>query len=336
MAAQGHSHGGQELNGHSHAASPKGPELQTLITAQDESGCHELNEHLLFAVPKKGRLFDKVNELLEGCGLQYTRPNRVDIAHCKTLPVTIVFLPAADIATFVGAGNVDLGITGEDIVAENQVEDLVDVVMELGFGKCRLAVQAPISANITDPTTLLGKRIVTSFPNVTEKYFRGLQEQGATESACSVKYISGSVEAACGLGLADAIVDLVETGTTMKAAGLEIVSNIMQTQSVLIANKKTPHAELIETIRKRIAGYVTATQYVMVTFNVSRENQEEVCKIAPGKKAPTVTPLDGDGWVSISTLVKKSESHNVLDRLQQAGAEDILVFPITSTRFSNA
>eukprot|EP00658_Telonema_sp_P-2_P028020 TRINITY_DN21553_c0_g1_i10.p1 TRINITY_DN21553_c0_g1~~TRINITY_DN21553_c0_g1_i10.p1 ORF type:complete len:319 (-),score=80.91 TRINITY_DN21553_c0_g1_i10:54-1010(-) len=261
-----HSHGAG--HSHEHAHTPISPKMEPLIKCQVEQP-HEITDHMLFGVPKKGRLFEKVNALLEACGLDYNRPNRVDIAHCKSLPITIVFLPAADIATYVGEGNVDLGITGEDIVAESEAD--VNVVMRLGFGKCKLAVQAPLADEIKDPSLLLGKRVVTSFPNVARNYFAQLQAELGNEAAaeaCQIKFVSGSVEAACGLGLADAIVDLVETGTTMKAAGLEIVSSIMQTQSVLISNKHSPHTQLIEKLRKRIDGYITATQYVMVNYNI--------------------------------------------------------------------
>lgn len=167
-----------------------------------------------FAIPKKGRLFEKVAELLEGAGIEYRREPRLDVALCKDLPITLIFLPAADIAKYVGEGNVDIGITGIDVVEESNVE--VERVMELGFGKCKLCVQAPVANNITDPAQLSGGRIVTSFPYLTQKYFKAFDDaKGVTTK---VTEVSGSVEAACGLGLADAVVDLVETGTTMRVS----------------------------------------------------------------------------------------------------------------------
>lgn len=126
--------------------------------------------------------------------------------------MTMVFLPASDISKYVAAGNVDIGVTGIDIVEENGLE--VERVMNLGFGKCRLCVQAPVASNITDIKSLAGKRIVTSFPSLTKKFFEPLDKELGVET--SIQFLSGSVEAACGLGLADAVVDLVETGTTMK------------------------------------------------------------------------------------------------------------------------
>ncbi|KAL3907587.1 MAG: hypothetical protein SGILL_008813, partial [Bacillariaceae sp.] len=169
-------------------------------------------ENLKFAIPKKGRLYEKVVQLLKGAGVEFRRKDRLDVALCVGLPITLVFLPAADIAKFVGEGNVDLGITGFDVVQESQVT--VEKIMDLGFGKCKLCVQAPVVDNYENVKSLAGKRIVTSFPNVTKEFFKQYDEElGVTTK---IRYVGGSVEAACGLGLADAIVDLVETGTTMR------------------------------------------------------------------------------------------------------------------------
>lgn len=168
--------------------------------------------NLKFAVPKKGRLHEKVMAMLKGAGLDFHREARLDVALCVGLPITIVFLPAADIAKFVGEGNVDLGITGLDVVQESMVT--VDKLMDLGFGKCKLCVQAPVVDKITDVETLAGGRIVTSFPDLTKQFFKPLDEKKGVTTR--VRFVGGSVEAACGLGLADAVVDLVETGTTMR------------------------------------------------------------------------------------------------------------------------
>jgi ATP phosphoribosyltransferase len=173
-------------------------------------------ENLKFGIPKKGRLYNKVVELLQGAGIEFRRQERLDVALCIGLPITLVFLPAADIAKFVGEGNVDLGITGFDVVQESMVQ--VDKIMDLGFGKCKLSVQAPVVDKYQSVEALAGKRIVTSFPNVSSAFFKDYDEKLGVKT--SVNYVSGSVEAACGLGLADAVVDLVETGTTMRVREL--------------------------------------------------------------------------------------------------------------------
>lgn len=150
--------------------------------------------------------------MLKGAGIDFHREARLDVALCNDLPITLVFLPAADIAKYVGEGNIDIGITGLDVVRETGIE--VDHVMDLGFGKCKLCVQAPMVDAITDVETLAGKRIVTSFPELTKRFFDPIDAKKGVQT--SIKFVSGSVEAACSLGLADAVVDLVETGTTMR------------------------------------------------------------------------------------------------------------------------
>ena len=168
--------------------------------------------HCRFAIPKKGRLYEKVTEMLQGAGIEFRREPRLDIAVCVGFDMTLVFLPAADIAKFVGNGNVDIGITGFDVVTESEVE--VDKIMDLGFGGCKLCVQAPVADKIENVEDLAGKRIVTSFTSISKKFFAEIDAKKGTET--KINFVSGSVEAACGLGLADAVVDLVETGTTMR------------------------------------------------------------------------------------------------------------------------
>mmetsp|Transcript_64456 Transcript_64456/g.153845 ORF Transcript_64456/g.153845 Transcript_64456/m.153845 type:complete len:348 (+) Transcript_64456:97-1140(+) len=285
------------------------------------------DSQLILAVPKKGRLYEAVQKLLAGAGIEYTRKDRLDIAKSKNLPMSIVFLPAADIATYVGEGEVDIGITGQDVIAESEVE--VELLLQLGFGKCNLSVQAPDTGKPCPVESLAGKRIVTSFPNVTKKFFEPYEKPG---EPTHIKCISGSVEAACALGLADGIVDLVETGTTMKAAGLREVAVVMNTQSVLIGNPRTQHKELIEVILKRIIGYLTAQSWVMVTYNIHRSALPEASQITPGKRAPSIMPLELKDWVAVSALVPKAEAPAVMDRLANVGATDILLQSLLSSR----
>jgi len=289
-----------------------------------------LQSHLIFAVPKKGRLYETVKQVLAGAGIEYTRKERLDIAHSRNLPMSIVFLPAADIATYVGEGDVDLGITGEDVVAESDVN--VDVLMNLGFGKCSLSVLAPDSGDLSDVRKFAGKRIVTSFPHVTTHFFKNYEEPG---KPTKVKCISGSVEAACNLGLADAVVDLVETGTTMRAAGLAEVGMVMKSQSVLIANPNTKHKDLVEVVRRRLAGYLTAQNWLMVTYNVRRVDLPEVTKITPGKRSPSVQTLEEKDWVAVEALVPKGQAADIMDRLEAAGATDILLTSLLSSRMGD-
>lgn len=184
-----------------------------------------LNDRLLFAVPKKGRLHQACLDLLSGSDVQFHRHNRLDIALVHNFPMALIFLPAADIPTFVGEGRVDLGITGRDQVAEHEVENApteaegVVEIMDLGFGKCKLQVQVPEKGNISSPEQLIGKNVSTSFKNLAQQYFRRLESNqsqaqtngtsGEAKLSTRIKEITGSVEAACALGVADGIVDLV-------------------------------------------------------------------------------------------------------------------------------
>jgi ATP phosphoribosyltransferase len=183
-----------------------------------------LNDRLLFAVPKKGRLNQACIELLSGSDIQFHRHNRLDIALVKNLPLALVFLPASDIPTFVGEGRVDLGITGRDVVAEHEAitpaseTSGIQELMDLEFGRCKLQVQVPEKGNLHTPESLVGKTLVTSFTGLSEQYFREMEKkvsngesngEGSDKLKTTIKFVGGSVEAACALGVADGIVDLV-------------------------------------------------------------------------------------------------------------------------------
>lgn len=301
---------------------------------------------LKFAIPKKGRLYEQCVDMLNGCGLSYKRNPRLDIAFVNgPLKIKLVFLPAKDIAQFVGEGNVDLGLTGQDMVAECGA--VIDELLETGFGVCVLAVQTPKVNSIKDPKELCGKRLATSFPNLTEQYFATLAKDNKLQMP-SIRTISGSVEAACGLGLADGVIDLVETGATMEEAGLEKIAVVLKTQAVLIANPNSPHKELIEVIRKRIEGYLKAKQFSMLCkfmprpvlmaltrvadYNVKREDQGKAMAVTPGMKAPTVSPLDDADWVSVGAMVPNKEVADIMDKLQKIGATDLFIVGIENCR----
>jgi ATP phosphoribosyltransferase len=193
---------------------------------------HSLQDRLLFAVPKKGRLHQPCLDVIQGSDINFHRHNRLDIALVKNLPIALVFLPAADIPTFVGEGRVDLGITGRDQVLEHEAvvppteTTGVTELLDLDFGRCKLQVQVPEKGSIQKPEELLGKNIVSSFTNLATKYFRDL-ETGLTNGDkeggnTTIKYVGGSVEAACALGVADGIVDLVGRCTTYQGVVMRL------------------------------------------------------------------------------------------------------------------
>ena len=328
------------LFGHAEAAKcrlpPPAGELEAVSSVPSSISTREntLTDRLIFAVPKKGRMMEKCLQFISAAGLEYTRRDRVDVATVTNLPITLVFLPAADIAEYVGKGNVDIGITGEDIVAESQLP--VTVGLKLGFGKCKLALQVPEVHKSKPLSAYVGSRIVTSFPNVTKKFFDPLDAARAaadpTAQPTEIRTLSGSIEAACGLGLADAVVDLVETGTTMRAAGLDVLADILETQAVLITNPHTKHPELAARLITRIQGYINSTKFQLMQYNVPRTKLADAVKITPGKKSPSILPLDDDKWVAVSVMVAKKEVPDILEKLDAAGATDILVFSLTNCR----
>jgi ATP phosphoribosyltransferase len=312
---------------------------------------NHLEDRLLFAVPKKGRLQAATLDLLSGSDVQFRREARLDIALVKNLPIALIFLPAADIPTFVGEGRVDLGITGRDQVAEHDAKLLlnqsstVEEVMDLGFGKCRLQIQVPEKTVLDNPLQLVGKNVVTSFTGLSEDYFAKLEgfvggrKESINGSAnpipnlkTQIRFVGGSVEAACALGVADGIVDLVESGETMKAAGLKAIATVVESTAVLIKSRKPSHPNLVDLIAARLRGVITAQKYILCQYNVPRSKLPQATKITPGKRAPTITALEESDWVAVSSMVEKSAIATVMDQLTAAEATDILVLEIANSR----
>ncbi|KIW51264.1 ATP phosphoribosyltransferase [Exophiala xenobiotica] len=311
---------------------------------------NHLSDRLLFAVPKKGRLQAATLDLLSGSDIQFRRETRLDIALVKNLPLALIFLPAADIPTFVGEGKVDLGITGRDQVAEHDThlplgeQSGVEEVMDLGFGRCKLQVQVPEKGTIQKVQDLVGKNIVTSFTGLAEDYFARLEGMGSRKESINgtespvpklktkVKFVGGSVEAACALGVADGIIDLVESGETMRAAGLKAIDTVVESTAVLIKSRSVSNEKLVNLIAARIRGVITAQKYVLCTYNVPRSKLTEATKITPGKRAPTITALEESDWVAVQSMVEKKDIATVMDALTAADATDILVLDIANSR----
>jgi len=287
----------------------------------------DLDDKCIFAVPKKGRLCEKVLPLLASIDVHYVRKQRLDIAICTSLPNTaLVFLPAHDIPIYTSLGRVDMGITGSDLIEET--ESKVEVITRLGFGKCRLALQVPVKDGVNDPKAIVGKRIATSFPNSTRKFLATIDPEHKT----FVSTVSGSVEVSCALGLADAIVDLVETGDTMRAAGLEEIHTLIESEAVFIVNPHSKHKDLAMRIAKRLNGVLTALNFVMVEYNILRASLDKAKIITPGKTSPTVSPLDNPDWIAVKVMVPKNTSNQILDDLVGIGAKDIVVTTLQNCR----
>lgn len=296
-----------------------------------------LDGRLLFAIPKKGRLYEKCLSILSGADIQFRRHNRLDVCLVQNHPIALVFLPASDIPSFVGKGDVDLGITGHDVILESQMQQHITEALRLGFGKCSLQVQVPEAGPIKTVKDLAGKRVVTSFEVLSGEYFSKIDEDLGLkdEARTKIEYVGGSVEAACALGLADGIVDLVESGDTMRAAGLHAIATVLETEAVLIKSSipKHPGLEpLIKQITSRIAGVVAASKYVVCQYNILRDKLPEATIITPGRKAPTISPLEEENWVAVSSMVEKKKIADIMDDLVKIGAHDIMIFNLDNCR----
>ncbi|KAK0320691.1 ATP phosphoribosyltransferase (ATP-PRTase) (ATP-PRT) [Friedmanniomyces endolithicus] len=315
------------------------------------SALEQLNGKLLFAIPKKGRLKEKALSLLDGSDVQFNRSDRSDIAFSNNTPVALVFLPASDIPAFVGRGKGALGITGSDCILEYESKEPptatsgVEQILDLGFGRCKLQVQVPEKGEVERPEQLVGKTIATSFDGLSRKYFRELErkvggggqvngsaEGGEGKLETNILHLSGSVEAAYSLGMADAVVDLVESGLTMRVAGLKPIATVLESSAVLIRSKHPSDPKWVDLLTDRIRGVITAQRYVLCTYNVERRLLDQVHKITPGKRAPTINNLEEEGWVAVQAMVESDRAAVAMDELNAAGAQDILIIKLENTR----
>ncbi len=280
--------------------------------------------NLRIGIPSKGRLAELAEDLLKQAGLHFRRTERSLFARCRELPVDITFLRPDDIPVLCAEGAIDLGITGADLVLECNVE--LTTRLELGVGSCRLAVCVPESSAIVAPRDLNGRRVATSFPHITRTY---LKDHGAEAHMVN---ITGSVEIMIALGVADAIVDLVETGSTLAANQLRVLDEIGKYETVLVQNGHLRHRELADRVVRRLEGVVIARSYSLLEYNVPRAKLPEAEKITPGFNSPTVSALEDPGWCAVRVMVRRGEVISIMERLESLGASAILETQITNCR----
>ena len=242
----------------------------------------------------------------------------------KQLPIDIIFLRTDDIPVLCAEGAIDLGITGSDLLQESHAE--IDVRMPLGVGHCRLSLCVPDSSEITDCQQLNGKRIATSFPRLTERF---LAEHHAEVHLVE---LSGSVEIMIALGVADAIVDLVETGSTLAANKLRILTDIGQYETVLIQNRERYNAEVADRVVRRLEGVVIARDYSLLEYNIPRSQLAAAEAITPGFNSPTVNALEDSDWCAVRAMVKRKHAIDIMERLEELGASAILETAIGNCR----
>ncbi len=280
---------------------------------------------LRIGVPSKGRLAELAAQLLADAGLSFRRTDRSLFARCKDMPVEITFLRTDDIPVLVAEGAIGLGITGADLVAESGAE--VVHRLDLGVGSCRLALCVPDDSPISGPEGLAGCRLATSFPRITSEW---LADRGVTDAHFVT--LSGSVEVMITLGVADAIVDLVETGSTLAANRLRVLEEIGRYETVLVQDPNLSHPELADRIVRRLEGIVIARGWSLLEYNVPRARLAEAERLTPGFKSPTVMGLEDPSWCAIRSMVRRGDVHAVIERLEAIGASAIIETRITNCR----
>lgn len=277
---------------------------------------------LKIAIQRSGKLADGSASLLRKCGIAFANGNGKLRTQSEDFPLEIFFLRDDDIPDYVADGVADIGIVGENIVAENPKN--VQTLEKLGFGHCRLSLAVPKSFDYSLPSDFAGKRIATSYPRVLGEF---LASKGIS---AEIHKLSGSVEIAPSIGLADAVCDLVSSGSTLFSNGLREVEVVMDSEAVLIVRPDLPNdvAALLESLLFRIRSVKAAAQNKYILLNAPSEATERITAILPGMKSPTIVPLAESGWVSIHSVISEHDFWDVVDSLKRSGAEGILVLSI--------
>ncbi len=283
-----------------------------------------MTENLRIGIPSKGRLAEMASQLLVEAGLKFRRQDRSLFARVRDMPIEVTFLRTDDIPVLCAEGAIDMGITGGDLIEETGVE--LTTRLPLGMGNWRLSICVPDDSSIKKPTDLANRRIATSFPHVTQTY---LERHKIT---AHIVQLTGSVEVMITLGIADAIVDLVETGSTLAANRLVVLDDLGRYEAVLVQNKTTPHTQLADRVVRRLEGIVIARSYSLLEYNVPEAKLREAEKITPGFESPTISKLEESGWFAVRAMVKRSQVIEIMEQLDALGATAILETAITNCR----
>jgi ATP phosphoribosyltransferase len=281
---------------------------------------------LRLAVQKDGRLTEDTLAMLAACGLEFDRYRSRLFAPCRNFPLTILYGRDDDIPSYVASGVVDLGIVGANTLAERRATDQVRDLMPLGFARCRLVVAAPHESPIEQPHQLAGLRVATSFPQITGDYFR------SRGIAVQIAEVAGAVEMTPALGVADAIADLTATGSSLALHDLRPICSIMESEARLVAHPAAlddaQRRVLIERLLLRMRAVRVARRHKYVMMNAPRAALPAICELVPGLRAPTIMPLADPDWVALHTVVDEEAFWDVIERLRDIGASEILVSPI--------
>ena len=277
---------------------------------------------LKIAIQKSGRLHEDSIKLLKECGIELNNGNKQLKTLAHNFPVEVYFFRDDDIPQYVFDGIADIGFVGENVLLEKGKD--VDFIYRLGFGKCRLSIAVPKTMNYKSIQDLEGLKIATSYANILQNY---LTERNIN---AEIHEISGSVEIAPGIGLADAICDLVSSGSTLFTNGLKEVETILQSDTVLCAHKNLSDESkgILEKLLLRINAVRTAKNNKYILLNAPNHQLKNIAAVLPGMKSPTVVPLAEEGWSSVQSVVNEDVFWDVIEKLKGLGAEGILVVPI--------
>lgn len=271
---------------------------------------------------KSGRLSEKSLALLEECGIGFFHNNTRLRTEALNFPLELLFLRDDDIPKYVASGVADVGIVGENVLEEKG--ESVSLVHRLGFSKCRLSVAVPHKMDYSGAKSLEGMKIATSYPKLLKRFL------GNNQVSAEIHEISGSVEVAPGIGLSDAICDLVSSGSTLLANGLKEVEVIFRSEAILVSSPdlSAAKAAILDRLMFRIQSVLRAENYKYILMNVPDESIGIVTQLLPGMKSPTVMPLAESGWSSVHSVIREDEFWEVIENLRAAGAQGILVAPI--------
>ena len=276
------------------------------------------------AVPNKGSLSESAAAMLREAGYAQRSDPKELVLFDEANGVEFFYLRPRDIAVYVGEGTLDVGITGRDMLLDSRAA--ATEVLPLGFGRSRFRFAAPVDDGLT-VEGLQGLRLATSYPGLVESY---LAERGVSTRLIT---LDGAVETAIRLGVADAIADVVETGTTLRQAGLELFGEpILQSEAILIRRTGAAEPEGLGQLERRLTGVLVARNYVMMDYDVADEALDRACAVTPGLESPTVAPLAKQGWRAVRAMVPRAQAQQIMDDLWELGARAILVTDVAACR----
>lgn len=279
---------------------------------------------LKIALPNKGSLSEAAAQILREAGYRQRSEDRDLSLIDSENDVEFYYLRPRDIAIYVGNGELNLGITGRDLLLDSGAK--AKVILDLDFGKSTFRFASPIGSKLS-LSNLAGKRIATAYPNLLSNY---LTEQ---KISATIVELDGAVESAIALGVADVIADVVSTGGTLRAANLESFGEVItKSEAVLIQGSSKVDQLVVDTLVRRLSGVVIARQYVLVDYDVLKKDVDKACAITPGIESPTISPLQNSEWVAVRAMVLRKDVNTAMDKLWQLGAKGILVSNINSCR----